>query len=285
MFKIIMIGIVTLCLIIGIWGIYFEPYKIRVENVEIEIKNLPASFKDLKIVHLSDLHSYDFGKREKKVLELLDLLKPDFIFITGDLVSWDTRELEKIHPFWKELATRPIVIEENNKNIRTFAVYGNHEHRNPKFKKIGTLLKQSGIEILVNESKKLKWNNEYFYLIGLDDPHDGYADLDKALKDIDPNFFKILLAHSPEILQKVKEKISKEKNKVDLILTGHTHGGHINIPLLVDIILPLKGSDKRYKNGLFKENSFFMYVNRGIGLSGIPIRLNSFPEIAIITLK
>ncbi len=89
---------------------------------------------------------------------------------------------------------------------------------------------------------------------------------------------KILLAHSPEIFRKVKGR------DIDLVLVGHTHGGQINIPFITNLFLPLK-YDKKYKNGLFRVNSTYLYVNRGTGTTFLPIRFNSFPEIALIKVK
>ncbi len=269
--KILITLLVALFLITGVWSFYFEPYEIKIENVELEIKNLPSVFNGLKIIHLSDFHSKNFGKREKNVLEIVETLKPDFVFITGDVVDWTSRNFEAIQPFWEELG--------QNYPGRIFGVYGNHDHRNIKFRKLEKFLKESGIEFLKNESRKIELNNDFIYLIGVDDPHDGYDDLTKAMAGLDSGSIKILLAHSPEIVRKIKN----QNLRIDLILVGHTHGGQINIPILVDLILPLK-YDKQYKKGFFKEDSISMHVSRGIGPSVLPLRFNSFPEITLIKL-
>ncbi len=253
------------------WGVFIEPEMIKLERVSVKIKNLPPSFKNLKILHLSDLHSKNFGKKERKILEILSQLNVDFIFITGDIVDWETRDLKSCQKFWKELS--------KNYQGKVFAVFGNHDHRNKNFKTLKKLLKESGIEILNNESKKIKKDESFIYLVGVDDPHLGYDNIEKAMENVKKeNFPKILLAHSPEIFRKVKEK------NFDLILVGHTHGCQIAIPIFCDLILPLK-YDKKYKRGLFKENSTYMYVNRGIGETFLPIRINSFPEMTIIEFE
>ena len=254
----------------GIWGVFVEPRQIRVEKFSLKIKNLPPSFKNLKILHLSDFHSKKFGQKEKKVLEILNQLNPDFIFITGDIVDWTTRDFEGSQKFWKELS--------KNYESRIFGVYGNHDHRNKNFRDLNIFLKESKIEILNNESRKIERGKDYIYLIGVADPHLGYDDIEKAMKGIEGNAPKILLAHSPEIFRKINEK------DIDLVLVGHTHGGQINIPIFADLILPLK-YDKKYKSGLFKENSIYLYVNRGTGETILPIRINAFPEVTLIELK
>lgn len=258
--------ILTLALI---WGFFIEPNLIRVEKVSLEIKNLSPSFKNLKIVQLSDFHSKKFGAKEKKVLKILSELNPDFVFITGDIVDWTTRDLESCQIFWKELA--------RNYPGRIFGVYGNHDHRNPRFTTLNDLLKESEIKILNNEARKIERNGDFIYLIGVDDPHLGYDDIEKAVNETERPSPKILLAHSPEVFRKVREK------NIDLVLVGHTHGSQISVPFLENFYLPLE-YDKKYKRDLFEEDSTYLYVNRGIGTTVLPIRFNSLPEITLITL-
>ena len=261
---------IALVILPGIWGFFIEPNMIKIEKLSLEINNLPPSFEGVKILHLTDLHSKGFGKKEKRVLGLVSQLRPDFIFITGDIVDWRTRDIESCQKFWKEIA--------KNYQGRVFGVYGNHDHRNRNFKKLNTLFAKSGIKILNNETVKLERGESFIYLVGVDDPHLGYDNIEKAMRNLKEGFPKILLAHSPEIFQKVKNR------KIDLILTGHTHGCQVNLPFLCDLFIPLK-YDKQYKRGLFNENGIYMYVNRGIGETFLPIRFNSPPEITLIELK
>lgn len=255
-----------------IWGFFIEPNIIKIERIELEINNLPSSFKGNKIIHISDLHSNNFGDREKKVLDNLKQLNPDFVFITGDFISWTTKDLNSCQDFWRELV--------KNYPGRVFGVLGNHEHRHRSLRLgvIESFLEESGIEILRNETKKIGKDSDFIYLIGIDDPHEKKDNIELAMDAVKNDEPKILLAHSPEIFRKVKEK------NIDLILVGHAHGGQINIPLLINLFLPLR-YDKKYKSGLFKENSTYLSVNRGIGTTYLPIRFNSIPEITLIILK
>lgn len=231
---------------------------------------MPDSLKDLKILQISDLHLKEFGFREGKVLKIIKDIKPDFIFITGDIVDWMTKDFLGTEKFLRDLSI-------GNKD-KIFAVFGNHDHRNNKFKTLQSVLKENGIQVLVNESRKLEISGSYFYLIGVDDPHLGYDDIDKATAEVKEDSFKILLAHSPEIFRKITDK------KINLVLAGHTHGCQVGIPFLCDLFLPLK-YDKKYKRELFEENSTFLYVNRGIGETFIPFRLNASPEITVINFE
>jgi len=265
LFKILIVGF----FIIGTLAFFITPNLIKVERLSLQINNLPPSFEGTKILHLTDFHSKKFGRKEKNVLKLVSELKPDFIFITGDVIDWQTKDFRSCQKFWQELA--------KNYQQRIFGVYGNHEHRNRNFKNLDNLFIRSGIKILNNEAVKLEKGDGFIYLIGVDDPHLGYDDIEKAMEKVEEKAPKILLAHSPEIFRRVKDK------NIDLVLTGHTHGCQINIPLLCDFFIPLK-YDKKYKRGLFQENSTYLYVNRGIGETFLPIRFMSFPEITLINL-
>ena len=260
----------------GWYSLLFEPNNIQVEKINIEIANLPESFEGTKIVHLTDLHSFGFDKREKMVLEMVDQLDPDFVFITGDFVDRKTKDINSVQKFWQELG--------DQYKGKIFGVLGNHEYKNEEAdsNSLEELLKKSGIVVLDNENQKIfLQGDEYIYLVGVNDPHTGRADLKKALADTEKNIPKILLAHAPEIVN--KPDILKEE-KIDLILAGHTHGGQIKIPFIRPFWVPTKNHGK-YASGLFEINNTALYVNRGIGLSAFPIRFNCPPEIAVIELK
>jgi len=264
---------IILTFLIGYYAIIFEPNNIKIEKYNLIIENLPSSFNNLKIAHLSDFHSLRFGPREKKVLEMLEELKPEFVFITGDFVDpigkiITDRELISIKNFWQKLG-------EKYKD-KIFAVLGNHDT-----KIIKNYLEESGIVVLNNENKNLflDKNEEFIYLIGVADPVFKKANLVKAMEDIEEKLPKILLAHGPEIMAQVNNK------KIDLILVGHTHGGQVNIPILGKLLQPLSQYGRQYTKGLFKIDSTYLYVNRGIGTSFFPIRFASSPEITLIVLN
>lgn len=269
--KIILIIFLLGVLVFGYYVVVFEPNNIKIERQVITIKNLPQSFDGIKIVQLSDFHSLWFGGRERKVLKMLEELNPDFVFITGDFIDLMTKvmtnkDLSSVRTFWQKLG-------QNYKN-RIFGVLGNHDTEIVK-----NYLKESGIMILDNENKKLPLDNEFIYLIGVDDPFTGRDDLSKAMEGIEENIPKIFLAHAPEIIE------GAVKEKIDLVLVGHTHGGQVNIPVLGRLIQPLSEYGRKYISGLFKINSTYLYVNRGIGTSLFPFRFNCPPEITLIELK
>lgn len=252
-----------LILIIGLAVYSFlEPYLLRVETVELD---RGKDLQGLKIVHLTDFHSRRFEKKEKKVLTKLRKINPDYVFVTGDFVDFLTRDLDSCQKFWEALTEQ----------YRVFGVTGNHEYKHGKTEQIISRLERSGIRLLNNESVQLSFHGKKFVLAGVKDPHLGHADLKQALPQ---EGAEILLAHSPEIFKEAKDE------QIDLVLSGHTHGGQVNIPLLTPLILPLRYG-KKYKQGWFEEQDTVMHVSRGIGTTILPIRFNAPPEITLIKFK
>lgn len=247
-----------------------NPRKIQIIQKEIYFLNLPKSLDGTKILHLSDLHSWWFGGRERKILKIAEDFNPDFIFLTGDFIDLPTylfdRRLKALKNFWKKLSQKfP---------NRVFGVLGNHDD---SF--VLKALEESGIEVLINESRKISFKNEHFYLIGVDDPWTKKDDLTKAMSKVPrDDSFKILLSHSPDVFKEATQ------SKINLVLAGHLHCGQIYLPIIGAIWVPSKYGQK-YLKGLFKENSTYLYVSCGVGTSILPIRINSLPEMTLIFLK
>ncbi len=270
----------TLILLISLsallwYSLIFEPNNIQVERISITIENLPEEFEGTKIAHLTDFHSYNFGEREKRVLEILEDIDPDFVFITGDFIDHKTKDINSCQEFWRELG--------NKYQGKIFGITGNHEYWNNDIeaKDFKNLLEESGIVVLDNKNEKIFQGDEYIYLIGVDDPHTGNDDLEKAAAGAEEDIPKILLAHSPDIVNDLE---SLKKEDVDLILAGHTHGGQIVIPFVQPYWTPTKNHG-RYASGLFEIGGTYLYVNRGIGMAVLPVRFNCPPEVTVIELK
>ncbi|MFH0987320.1 MAG: metallophosphoesterase [Patescibacteria group bacterium] len=251
-----------------------EPFSLQIVRRDLSYSDLPLNLEGLKIMHLSDFHCRSFTIREKRLVEVITREKPDFIFFTGDFVEKDE---------WIS-SCEEILSRIANENPNFFGVFGNHDHGlNTSTEKLESIFEKKGIKILTNESTVIKFKNGRFYLIGIDDPYLDYDNLSSALEDVEKNKFKILLSHSPQIFLEEKELINN--NDIDLILSGHTHGGQINIPFITDFFLSLWPSGK-YTAGLFEEGKVLIYVNRGIGsFYRLPLRLNAPPEATIITLR
>ncbi len=214
--------------------------------IKVKFVNIPLGFNK-KIVHISDLH-FNKNSKTKKIIRIIKKNNPDWIFITGDLVG-NVNGKEKVNNFIKDL----------EKISKVFIVLGNWDY-NFNFKTE---------KAMINSYQRVG----DITIAGIRDPHTS-KDITKDLKaiGITPN---ILLAHSPDVIKYTKD--------IDLIVTGHTHGGQIYIPFLSRLILPIK--DKKYMKGYYKEGNTHIYVNPGLGTSTLPLRFLVSPEITVIELK
>lgn len=260
----------TCVLIFIIYMVFIEPNIILFSAKNIIIKNLPEHFKNKKIVHISDIHfGMLFGKKSVAYLvEKINKIEPDFIFITGDFLSVNNKEKINV------LADEIIKLKAK---YGVFAVFGNHDHYGDAAH-LKKKLSEGGINFLVNQAKQVSSNNDKIWVIGIDDPYHEFDDLKMALKDVPHDAVKILLAHSPEIIPEAVEE------KIDFLLMGHTHGGQARLPGYKQMLY-LSKSLKKYMGGFYKINKTQFYVNRGIGRVTLPIRFLSPPEAAIFVMR
>jgi uncharacterized protein len=238
------------------WGVLVEPYRIEVTHTYIQ-GQVP---RPLKIAHLTDLHTAGLGRREKRLLELLDQEQPDVIIITGDTLTTGFR-YDRIKPLLSRL----------HAPLGVWLVRGNWENDTP-FRGERAFYAQLHIHFLLNEAGAIRPD---VWLAGLDDPSTGTPNLDEALRDVPENVYTILAFHAPGFFDQAA-------GRAPLALAGHTHGGQVRIPLVPVFWLP-RGSG-HYLEGWYGENGSKMYVSRGIGTSTLPIRFLCRPELAMITV-
>lgn len=257
-----------LVLLLLVYSIFVEPNRIQIREINLEIKGLPSSFKKFKIVHLSDLHIHQLGCREKKVIRINQEANPDIILITGDLIGGKAGISAGID-FLGSLSAK----------YGIWMVPGNNDHLNRK--KRGILYADrlpKEVKLLINQAENLSENGDNLWIIGVDDPYEGYDSLEEAMANVPRDSVKILLAHSPEIVEKAVNR------RIDLVLVGHTHGGQVNFPLIGPLYSHTR-LGKKYIYGLHKVNSTQVYVHRGIGMSVLPLRFLSPPEVVIFKLE
>lgn len=170
-----------------------------------------------------------------------------------------------------------------------YYVTGNHEPRVSEFFQLEKQLKAAGVTVLRNQSTALQRGGEYIRLIGLDDPAFTSENravteagaVDGVLKDIpsDAGGYVILLSHRPELLDVYAE------NNIDLVLSGHAHGGQVRLPFVGGLIAPNQGFLPKYTAGVHKEKQTTLVVSRGLGNSIVPLRVNNRPELVVIALS
>ncbi len=241
----------------------------KIERVKIRIRNLPDEIRGLTIGLISDIHSGIFMTEEDmfQYMEALNSLKPDLILLPGDFI---TSDLEEIYPFIN-------VFKNLKAKYGIFASLGNHEFFTRQPQRIAKIIEENGIRVLRNESEKIEINGKEIFIIGIDDLRYG-ADLDKATKNIDSEKVKILLSHKPYDFPRFA------RYQIQLTVSGHTHGGQIVFAKIDDSYIAPASLVSKFVAGHYKIGESHLYVTRGIGVVGLPLRLNCPPEITQIIL-
>lgn len=272
-----------------LYGIGRGRYRFRTEKVSLAFDNLPASFKGFKIVHLSDIHIGSFFNNHEAVqrgVDMVNALKPDLIFFTGDMVNNYADEVKG----WED------VLGGLKAKHGKFSVFGNHDYgdyvqwdsasaKAANLEKLADYHKAMGFKLLTNEWTEIKSESgETFEIIGMENWGMGgfskYGDLAKATAGTDSKRFQILMSHDPSHWDAEVMK----KTTIDLTLAGHTHGMQFG----VEIPGWIKWSPVKYRyprwGGLYTEGKQHLYVNRGFGYIGFPGRVGMPPEITLIEL-
>lgn len=246
----------------------FDKWSIVIKEYNKVIESLPASFSGLRILQITDLHSKWFGEGQKDLMEAIDSLDFDIIAVTGDLVN-------KHNP---DTAPGISMFEKLKKyNVPVFFVKGNHEcYSGYKMEKY---LEDTDVNVLINRSCLLEKDGISFNIMGVDDPHMNYDDLDSAFEEVDSRYTKILLAHAPEIAWRERFK------ELDVVISGHTHAGQFRIPYIGALYAPGQWIFPKLVQGRYDFGKTSLYVCGGLGESRIGIRLLNKPEIYMITIR
>ncbi len=248
----------------------------KIHYVDIPISKLSSALNGLKIVQISDIHAGSFtsAKPLTEVLFLIETLQPDITFVTGDFVNFSHKELQMILPQLKNLHAKHGV----------YGCLGNHDHyMSPSdHPSLIQKIQETGINLLINENITLDIFNEQLQIAGTDNSsyRMTYGDMNKALSGLKDYLPTVLLCHDPTNW----DKEIRRKTFVDLTLSGHTHGGQIGIEYDAMSFSPASLVYKQ-SAGLYKDKDQYLYVNRGIGTVGPPLRIGIRPEITLITLR
>ena len=269
-----------ICLLLILCGIYFyfENTTLEVSTYQIASNKIPNEFNNYKIIQISDFHNNTSSKLTKKLIAEIKNQKPNIIVITGDLIDSTKTNVDIAIDMIKEIIEIAPV----------YYVTGNHEARTNEYDNLKSQMIELGVKILENEAQEIQLNNSTINILGINDPSfNKERDIldSEIVKNNMENIqynkdnFTILLSHRPEVF-----KIYVEKN-IDLVFTGHAHGGQIRLPFIGGIIAPNQGTFPEYTDGIYREKDTTMVVSRGIGNSIIPFRVNNRPELMIVELK
>lgn len=264
-------------------SIFVEPHRLVVERRIIAFPQLPPALDGLTIAFLSDLHiqpnGYGVDIAERAVL-IANEANPDLVLLGGDYVHWG-KAVPHLIPVLRRLRHR----------YGIYGVLGNHDHNCPWRRKEPApwggkplsipewreALAQAKVQLLVNEAVPLTINGTTIWLAGVDDAYTNRDDLAAALSQVPNGAFTILLSHSPDIVD------DPNIHRVALVLSGHTHGGQVVLPLLGPFLAPCR--DKRCRaQGLTRIGETYLSVSRGIS-AGLPVRFCCPPEVTVVRLK
>jgi predicted MPP superfamily phosphohydrolase len=260
------------------YGLLYERLDVEVVRQRIRLARLPKAFEGFRIAQLSDIHMGPFATADyiRRCVAITNGLKPDLIVLTGDYIAWDPgAERDVVQALAGLRAPHGV-----------FACLGNHESESETEQFVTDLSTSQGIRVLRQENKIIQLGGEEINLIGIDDPRgeseaewkrDAYRRLNQAL--VMPGTVNLLLAHEPSVFMFDRAA----DLGVDLMLAGHTHGGQLSLSV-IDRSLNLSQLLYRYTSGWYEKRGTQLYVNRGIGTTGFPIRLGARPEISVFEL-
>ena len=283
MFKHILTKKKTICILSGIllilivwtaWG----NAALELNTYTISSRGLPDAFDGYRIAQVSDLHNAEFGDGNQRLLDMLREAEPDMIAITGDLI--DSRKTN--------IAVALAFAEEAVRIAPCYYVSGNHEARVPEYRELKAGLEAAGVTVLDDARVEIEISGKSITIIGVNDPSfladyltSDAAVMDRKISELSSEdaSFTILLSHRPELFD------TYAAHDMDLVLTGHAHGGQFRLPLIGGLIAPNQGLFPKYDDGLYSEGNTNMIVSRGLGNSIIPFRFNNRPEVVLIELK
>lgn len=235
---------------------------------------IPAGFDGYKILQIADLQNKVFGRRQEPLLRKIEQSCPDIIVITGDLVDRheNRTDVDGAMEFIHALVTYAPV----------YFVSGNHEHQSGEWEILEEALVEAGVTVLNNGKSVIERNGDTITLLGLADKKANrhYDLLLHSLMAGQEDSFNILLSHRPELFETYVHE------GLDLVFTGHAHGGQIVIPFFRQgIFAPHQGFFPKYTEGMHEKDGTVMIVSRGLGNSSFPFRIFNRPELIEVTLR
>ncbi|PGL89576.1 phosphoesterase [Bacillus thuringiensis] len=259
--------------------LYLQNNLISITEVKITSSKIPSSFKGYKILQISDLHNKKFGDNQDVLIQKIKSIDPDIIAITGDLIDSKSYDAEVSMQLIREIV----------KKYPVYFVTGNHEQWSGKYNNLEKELKKYDVNVLRNEHVGIRKGEQEINLLGIDDPEfvtgnrdEGNIIIDeikKAKIEMQPDKYNVLLSHRPEFIKEYTNE------RLDLVLSGHAHGGQVRLPFIGGLVAPNQGVLPKYTVGLYVEQNTSMVVSRGLGNSIIPQRILNRPEIVVVQLN
>ncbi|MDB4938176.1 MAG: metallophosphoesterase [Labilithrix sp.] len=256
-------------LVVGTYGCTVRRWFFVTRRVEVGVRGLDERFDGYTIAQLSDLHIGAFHPLwwARRWSRSSNALGADLVVVTGDMVTSGVAFHEDIAELLGELRAKDGV----------YAIMGNHDYFG-EGEPLVSLLRGRGVHVLRNDSTVLERDGAKLFLTGVDDTWTKRANLDAALEKRPNGVPTVLLAHDPDAFP------SAAARKVDVVLSGHTHGGQVAVPFLSRFVNASKLAH-RFHIGRYQQGDSTLYVHGGLGTTGPPVRIGVAPSIALITLR
>jgi predicted MPP superfamily phosphohydrolase len=254
-------------------ALWFEPRRIAVRRLELELPRWPAELDGLRIALVSDLHAgapHVGIERVARVVERTAVLEPDLVALLGDYVDPEVR-------FGDAVAPEPVAEQLGRLRapLGSVAVLGNHDwHADGP--RVAGALSDHGIRVLENEAVRVRREPAELWIAGLADAGERRPDVDRTLAGVPDDAAVVLLSHNPDLFPRIPARVA-------LTLSGHTHGGQVNVPGARGRWIPSRFGE-RFADGHVVEDGRHLVVSRGIGTSRLPVRLAAPPEVLLLRL-
>lgn len=265
---------VVILFILFVW-LVFENKALQTTVYEVKVSEENSALDGFTIVQISDLHNANFGREQSRLIEAIREQEPDMIAVTGDMVDSSHTDLDVAMDF----------IEGAVEIAPVYYVTGNHEGwLGATYNELEKRLEEAGVYVMNDTMYSGQYEGLDLNIAGVSDPDmqgNNIVLVKQAIKALttDTEGYTILLSHRPELYD------TYTACDVDLVLTGHYHGGQIRIPFIGGVVAPGAGFFPEYTEGTFTENGTTMVVSRGLGNSVIPVRINNRPEIVVVKLQ
>ena len=277
--KFIFLAVVAAVLIALVVWIAWGNTALELNTYTVSSAKLPQSFDGYRIAHVSDLHNAEMGKDNETLLTMLRDADLDMIAITGDLIDSRSTNVEIALNFIREAV----------KIAPCYYVTGNHEARVNEYGELKAGMEAAGVIVLEDVKTKISMEGETITLIGVNDPSyqtdylfgDSETVMNTKLEELhtENGEFAVLLSHRPELFDAYTD------HGMDLVLSGHAHGGQFRLPFIGGLVAPNQGLFPEYDAGIYTEDNTNMLVSRGVGNSILPFRINNRPEVILIELQ
>ncbi|GAB3059231.1 metallophosphoesterase [Virgibacillus ainsalahensis] len=250
--------------------IYYDTNHFKVNRVAFSSSKIPENSK-FTMLQISDLHNKIFTDKNEKLMNTISDSNADIIVITGDLIDRSTSDFGAVFALIEKITAS---------HEHVYFVSGNHEWDNGNYAELLHGLIERNVEILDNKNKQVAVDGVTLNLVGVDDSSTGHENVDKAFHGMGGEHYTILLSHSPGIIDKYGDI------PADLILSGHTHGGQVRIPIIGAVIAPGQGLFPRLEKGIYElDQNKQLYIDSGLGTSIAPIRFMNKSQLSLITVS